>query len=157
MKKLHIYLPIPIIFFLAVFLTYWFSPRQLRMPNLDFLHLSLADINLYLILLISFIFVASGFYAILIRRTTLLPTHPQKTKAIVDTGIFRITRNPIYLGEAIFLFAWSIYLHSFWGILILIGFVIYTTQFQIKKEEEILLEKFGKTYADYCKKVRRWI
>lgn len=157
MNKLHTYLPIPIIFFLAVFLTYWFSPRELKMPNLDIMSISLADINLYLILLLSFICEAGGFYAMLIRRTTLLPTHPQKTKTIVDTGIFRITRNPIYLGEAIFLFAWSLYLQTFWGILVLIGFVIYTTQFQIKREEAILLEKFGKTYADYCAKVRRWI
>lgn len=157
MKKLHIYLPIPLVFFISLFLVYWFSSRKLAKINLDFLHLSLADINLYLIILVGLVFYLGGLFTMALNKTSLLPTHPHTAKKIVSTGVFKLTRNPIYLGEVILLFAWTIYLKTFWGILVIIAFVVYTTHFQIKREEEALRAKFGKTYIDYCAKVRRWI
>lgn len=157
MKKLHIYLPIPIVFFISLFLVYWFSPREFAQINLSLTKLNLVDINLYLIILVGLIFYLGGLFTMALNRTSLLPTHPHIAKKIVSTGVFKLTRNPIYLGEVVLLFAWTIYLKTFWGILVIIAFVVYTTHFQIKREEEALRNKFGKTYIDYCAKVRRWI
>lgn len=156
MKKLHIYLPIPVVFFIALFLIYWFSPQKFSPINLNFSKLSLMEINLYLIVFVGLVFYLGGLLTMAINRTSLLPTHPHTAKKIVDTGVYKFSRNPIYLGEAILLFAWLIYLKSFWGVFILIAFVLYTSKFQIKVEEKALEEKFGTIYTDYCKRVRRW-
>ena len=90
-------------------------------------------------------------------KTTVDPTKPGKASSMVTSGIYRYTRNPMYLGMVVVLFGGVIYYGNPFTILALLFLVWYLTQFQIKPEEEILKENFGKPYTDYMKRVGRWV
>ena len=89
--------------------------------------------------------------------TTVSPTRPQAASTLVTTGIYRVTRNPMYLGLVCVLVAWAVFLSSAWSLLGPLGFVLYMTRFQIKPEERILARLFGPTYSAWCARVRRWL
>ncbi|MDE2430116.1 MAG: isoprenylcysteine carboxylmethyltransferase family protein [Burkholderiales bacterium] len=89
--------------------------------------------------------------------TTVNPMKPENTSSLVDTGIYRYTRNPMYLGILLVLCAWLIFLASPWAASGVIGFQRYITRYQILPEEKILAGLFGSSYADYLSKVRRWL
>ena len=82
---------------------------------------------------------------------------PETASSIVTVGIYRFTRNPMYLGLAFALAGWAIYLANLAALLIVPIFVAYMTQFQIKPEERALLAKFGADFAAYMAAVRRWL
>lgn len=90
-------------------------------------------------------------------QTTINPLKPDEATTLVDSGIFAKTRNPMYLGLFLFVLAWAVWLQSAANILLLLTFVVFITNLQIKPEEEALRKVFGQTYTDYCKRVRRWI
>ena len=79
------------------------------------------------------------------------------TTTLVRSGVFRLTRNPMYLGLLLILLAWALFLGSGWSLLGPVVFVIYLNRFQILPEERVLAAKFGVEYAAYRKCVRRWI
>ncbi|MFA0338904.1 methyltransferase family protein [Vibrio breoganii] len=90
-------------------------------------------------------------------KTTINPLDPSQTSQLVSHGIFRFSRNPMYVSLALFLVAWSCLLLSVAALAFCGVFVLYITWFQIKPEEKVLMAKFGKQYAEYCHKVRRWL
>ena len=90
-------------------------------------------------------------------NTTLLPFVPQLASALVTQGLFRYSRNPIYVGDALLLMAWVIWLGTAINLLWLALFVLYMTKVQIAAEEQALQNKFGDAYQAYCQAVRRWL
>ena len=90
-------------------------------------------------------------------RTTINPFKPQNTAALVTSGVYRFTRNPMYLGLFILLLGWAAFLCSAFALLGPIAFVAYITRFQIVPEERVLSAKFGAAYSEYRARVRRWI
>jgi protein-S-isoprenylcysteine O-methyltransferase Ste14 len=90
-------------------------------------------------------------------RTTVDPFHPEAASTIVTTGIYRITRNPMYLGFLLALIALAVFLGNLASALLPIVFVIYMNRFQIGPEERALLTRFGASYEAYLRSVRRWI
>jgi protein-S-isoprenylcysteine O-methyltransferase Ste14 len=90
-------------------------------------------------------------------KTTFSPLNPDKASTIVATGLYRFSRNPMYLGLFIALTGWGLFLGNLASLACLPAFVRLITRFQIKPEERILSEKFGESYTDYLKQVRRWI
>lgn len=99
----------------------------------------------------------AGRMAFLRAKTTMNPLHPERAAALVEFGIYRFTRNPMYLGLLVILVAWAIYLASAWALIGLPVFVLYITRFQILPEERALTDKFGAAYSAYCARVRRWL
>jgi protein-S-isoprenylcysteine O-methyltransferase Ste14 len=89
-------------------------------------------------------------------KTTVDPVHPTKTSNLVTNGIYKFTRNPMYLSMMMLLLAFGIYLGNAFNTLIVAGFVGYMNRFQIGPEERVLGEKFGKEYNQYLSKTRRW-
>ena len=90
-------------------------------------------------------------------RTTVNPLKPGEATALVTGGIYRWTRNPMYLGMALALLGWGLYLGNF-GALVLIGaFVSYIDRLQIDPEEVALEARFGEAFTTYRKRVRRWL
>jgi protein-S-isoprenylcysteine O-methyltransferase Ste14 len=90
-------------------------------------------------------------------RTTIHPQKPEHTSQLVTSGIFQLSRNPMYLGMALILFgiaSWHGVLISFVFPLI---FITVITWLQILPEERAMRAKFGATYETYCKNVRRWL
>lgn len=90
-------------------------------------------------------------------RTTVNPLKPETASALVSSGVYRYTRNPMYLGFAIVLIAWSILLAWPPALLGVLGFVIYMNIFQIGPEERALASLFGEKFTQYCSQVRRWL
>lgn len=89
--------------------------------------------------------------------TTVNPLQPETATALVDRGIFARSRNPMYLGLLLVLSGWGVWLQSLTNLIVLAGFVLFITEFQIKPEERALQNVFGQAYADYAARVRRWI
>jgi protein-S-isoprenylcysteine O-methyltransferase Ste14 len=90
-------------------------------------------------------------------RTTINPLAPDKASSLVTGGIYRITRNPMYLGMAALLLAWAIYLANLAALAVLPLFVAYIDRFQIAPEERALRARFGEDFERYCLRVRRWL
>jgi protein-S-isoprenylcysteine O-methyltransferase Ste14 len=99
----------------------------------------------------------AGVIAIRRAQTTVNPRKPETATALVCSGIYTITRNPMYLGLLAFLIAWAVYLSSAWALLGPLAFIFYITRFQIVPEERALASLFGADYAAYRARVRRWL
>jgi protein-S-isoprenylcysteine O-methyltransferase Ste14 len=90
-------------------------------------------------------------------RTTPNPFKPEQTSSLVTTGIYRHTRNPMYLGLLLVLLGWAAFLCAAIALIGPVAFVAYITRFQIDPEERVLSAKFGATYSAYVAQVRRWL
>jgi protein-S-isoprenylcysteine O-methyltransferase Ste14 len=90
-------------------------------------------------------------------RTTVNPYRPDATAVIVRTGVYRYSRNPMYLGFLFVLGGWAVLLSNGFAIALLPLFVAYVSRFQIAPEERWLMEKFGEEFAAYRKSTRRWL
>ncbi|MEB0160908.1 isoprenylcysteine carboxylmethyltransferase family protein, partial [Pseudomonas sp. AH2 (2023)] len=89
-------------------------------------------------------------------RTTVNPLRPDKAAALVSGGVYRVTRNPMYVGMMLLLVAWAVYLDSAWVLAGPVAFVAYITRFQIAPEERVLRAKFA-DFDAYAARVRRWL
>jgi protein-S-isoprenylcysteine O-methyltransferase Ste14 len=89
--------------------------------------------------------------------TTVDPRFPDKSSQLVITGVYRISRNPMYLGLLLILLGWALYLMNFTAYLLLPVFVVGMNYLQIKPEERYLVQKFGEEFKNYTGKVRRWL
>ena len=111
----------------------------------------------YVFIVLGILFDLSAVGQFLRSRTTVNPIKPKNTNNIVSTGMYRISRNPMYLGMLFLLTGWAFHLAVLAPFLLLPVFVMVLTVQQIIPEEEILARKFGKNYLDYKQQVRRWI
>jgi protein-S-isoprenylcysteine O-methyltransferase Ste14 len=89
--------------------------------------------------------------------TTVNPTRPETVSALVDSGIYRVTRNPMYLGFFGILVGWAILLSNALACVMLPAFVFYLNRFQIEPEERVLAARFGISFQTYRSRVCRWI
>ena len=91
------------------------------------------------------------------QNTTVNPMTPEQVSALVVKGLYRYSRNPMYCAMALYLVACMLWLGNPLTGLVVILFVVYMNQFQIKPEEQALEQKFGQDFINYREKVRRWI
>ena len=99
----------------------------------------------------------AGVVAFRRARTTVNPLKPGSASWLVDGGIYRLTRNPMYLGFALALLGWGIFLGHPVSIAVLFAFVAYMNRFQIIPEEKALEALFGDAFKSYRTTVRRWL
>ena len=99
----------------------------------------------------------AGVVAFRRARTTVNPMKPETSSALVERGIYRRTRNPMYLGMALVLLGWAIWLGSAAAAAVLPVFTIYLTRFQIVPEERALAATFGEAFDGYRRRVPRWL
>ena len=90
-------------------------------------------------------------------RTTVNPLKPESASALVTSGIYRLTRNPMYLGALGLLIGWAFFLSNLAAFILTPTFVFYLNRFQIVPEERALAARFGAEFAAYRTKVRRWL
>lgn len=150
---MHLKIP-PAIVFLVSSLLLWgintiTSAYQLNIP--------FTRLMAYVIFAMGGLIGLSGIIAFRRNKTTVDPTMPENASKIVTTGIYRFTRNPMYLGMAIGLVGGSIYKGNPLTLLAVAIFVGYITEFQIKPEEKALRVLFGEVYENYLNSVRRWL
>jgi len=108
-------------------------------------------------LIIGLFFNFAGGISFRSAKTTGNPDRPENASSLVTSGIYRITRNPMYVGLLFLLLAWTTWLGSLFGLVIIIVFQLYMTRFQIIPEEKALSELFPEQFKDYCTQVRRWL
>jgi protein-S-isoprenylcysteine O-methyltransferase Ste14/catechol 2,3-dioxygenase-like lactoylglutathione lyase family enzyme len=90
-------------------------------------------------------------------RTTVDPLHPAAASRLVTGGLFRLSRNPIYLGMAVVLLGWAVFLSNPLTLLGIWLFALFLGRFQIRPEERALQAQFGEAFDDYAARTRRWI
>ena len=90
-------------------------------------------------------------------RTTWSPRAPGCTTSLVTSGIYRFSRNPIYLGMLLVLIGLVVALASPVAVVLSAAFVLYMGRFQIRPEEQTLSALLGQDYRDYAARVRRWV
>lgn len=100
---------------------------------------------------------AAGVVSFRLAKTTVNPLKPDTASSLVVAGIYRVTRNPMYLGALIVLIGWAVFLSNALALILAGTFVLYLNRFQIIPEEKALTTRFGPEFAAYCAKVRRWI
>ncbi len=156
MEFLKLKCPPPIVMLLSGLLSLLLSQR-----GGEFLQLQIADMSNLLwplsFLLAGVALAAAGVKEFITHHTTINPLEPNKTKHLVMSGVFQLTRNPMYLGMLIVLLGWGDFLDNFLGFSGALVFFLYMTAFQIKPEEAIMRDKFGEPYRQYCQSVRRWL
>jgi len=99
----------------------------------------------------------AGVRAFRSARTTVNPYRPHASSALVTTGVYRRTRNPMYLGLLLALVGWALYLANPWCLLLGFVFVPFMNRFQIRPEERALEQTYGEEFRAYCRKVGRWL
>lgn len=102
-------------------------------------------------------FCIAGVLAFRNANTTVNPVNPEATTALVVCGVYRLTRNPMYVGFALLLLAFAVWLGKMSAVLLVPIFVVYLQRFQIQPEEEALRARFGASFETYCQQVRRWL
>jgi len=88
-------------------------------------------------------------------QTSVIPYRP--TTAIIESGPFAVTRNPIYLGMALLYAGITLIVNTIWPLLLLPFILIVMQRGVIEREERYLERKFGDQYLSYKSRVRRWI
>jgi protein-S-isoprenylcysteine O-methyltransferase Ste14 len=112
--------------------------------------------------LIGIIFFISGLYLSMKgsnqfqKANTNINTFDEPDKLIID-GLFKYSRNPMYLGFIIALLGVTIILSSVESLIILFSFIIISDQWYVKFEEKVMIKKFEEEYKNYMKTTRRWI
>lgn len=144
----------PLVLTILVGTLIWFAnmalpATRITIPQAPWLSLALAACGIAVAVL--------GVAAFRQANTTVDPRVPNQSAQVVPTGIYKYSRNPMYVGFFLVLLAWSVSLQQLMALPLLAAFVAYLTRYQIIPEERFLKEKFGVEYVDYCRKVRRWL
>ena len=153
MKALELKIP-PVVVVLIVGALMWTIARALPVLPVAF------DGRTAVAAIIGLAGIGLGIAGIVIFRrmqTTVHPSEPDRASAVVAEGIYRFSRNPMYLGLALLLSGWAVFLGEAANIALLAVFVAYMNRFQIEPEERALETKFGAAYTDYKSSVRRWL
>jgi protein-S-isoprenylcysteine O-methyltransferase Ste14 len=153
LKWLELRVPPPVVALLAGVLM-WLAARAL--PALDFQ----LPARRTLAIAIALIGLAIAVYAVFqFRRagTTPNPMKPHDSATVVATGVYRYSRNPMYLGDLLILAGWAIWLANAAAFLGLPLFVAYLNRYQIAPEERALEARYGAEYTEYRRVVRRWL
>ncbi|TKB43530.1 methyltransferase family protein [Thalassotalea mangrovi] len=152
MKKLELKVPPLLLFLLSIPLMWLVRDQQHELFSISWLSL------------LALFFAVSGLLIIILaviefrrQHTTVDPRDPNQSSTLVCEGIFKVTRNPMYLGFSLLLLAWGMLLSSMLSLLWVPLFMAYLNQWQIKPEERLLRQKFPDQYPAYRQRVRRWL
>jgi protein-S-isoprenylcysteine O-methyltransferase Ste14 len=153
MKTLELKIPPPII---ALFIAIAMWLTKSFAPSFD-LNLPTRIIVVAAVLCLAGYFGIAGTVAFRRAKTTVNPLKPENSSALVTSGVYRLTRNPMYVSFTLILLAWMVFLSSITLIAGPLLFTLYITRFQIQPEERILQGIFGDTFTAYMLRTRRWL
>ena len=144
----------PPVYALMIGFLMWFLNRNFPMTH--FIDAPWNKIGIAIILIAA----SSDVWSIFLffkKHTTANPMKPANTTGLVTKGLYKITRNPMYVGLLTILTGYAIWLGSLSPFFVLPLFYFLITEMQIKPEEEALEKKFGQEYLNYKNSVRRWL
>ena len=153
MRRLELKVP-PVVVVLVTAALMWFAARAaprftFPLPGRRILASGLAMLGVLVC--------AMGVVAFRRARTTINPMTPAAASSLVRSGIYGLTRNPMYLGLGLILLGWAVYLSNAVAACALPGFVAYMNRYQIEPEEAALASRFKEEFAAYASRVRRWL
>tara|TARA_B100000214_G_C23736636_1_gene521324 strand:+ start:268 stop:711 length:444 start_codon:yes stop_codon:yes gene_type:complete len=144
-------IPPPLIVLVLV-ISIYFSSKKIDLINIPFqLQISFFILSIGLLI---FLYPVLQFIK---SKTTVDPIKFKKVNKLVTSGIFKYSRNPMYLGMLMVVLSTSIFYLNIFSILTPFLFIFWINKFQIKREEAFLTEKFGKEYLSYKNKTRKWL
>lgn len=153
MDRLELRIPPPVLAAIIAALMWWASSLAPAIAMSPMLRLPLAAA----IALLGLAFDFAALLSFRRARTTVNPMRPSASSALLTSGVYRLTRNPMYLGLLLMLIAWVVFLSSIWLLIGPLVFILYMNRFQIAPEERALSVLFPDWYATYKRRVRRWI
>jgi protein-S-isoprenylcysteine O-methyltransferase Ste14 len=153
MQRLDALIPPPIVAGAAVIGMWLAAPQGVRALAPPALRLGLA----LALATAGAVFAGAGLGVFRRLRTTVNPHRPTKASALATGGVYRVTRNPMYLGLALVLAGFAAWLWWWPALAGPLAFGAYITRFQIRAEERALERVFGDEYRAYCRRVRRWL
>jgi protein-S-isoprenylcysteine O-methyltransferase Ste14 len=107
------------------------------------------------LLMLAVLLVLAALHAFFRARTTVIPH--QQPSALITSGVFRLTRNPIYLADVLILLGLSLIWGSLLGLLLVPALFVLLERRFILAEEARLMAAFPDAFAAYCKATRRWV
>lgn len=152
MPNLELKIP-PVLQLIIFTLLMWFV--SLNLPGFSLAQEYQFSTIAALILIAAFVAI-SGIVCFKNARTTANPFRLDLSTALVTSGIYTKTRNPMYVGLLCLLIAWGVFLSNLYSLALTLGFVICMNRFQIQQEEKALASIFGEDYLRYKNNVRRW-
>jgi protein-S-isoprenylcysteine O-methyltransferase Ste14 len=153
MPALELKIPPPVVALLVAFAMWGISRGTDVSPAPDIIRLPLA----IALAVVGAAFDFLGLMAFRRARTTVNPMKPQSTSSMVCSGVYGVTRNPMYVGLFLLLCGWAVFLWSWLALVGPFAFAAYIGRFQITPEEKALSALFGAEYLAYKAKVRRWL
>lgn len=153
MKRFELLIPPPLVMLLSALLM-WLASEFFPALTKAWLHNVAAAVG---IALLGIAVSLTGIATFKRARTTIDPKHPAESSSLIRSGIYRYSRNPMYLGVLLVLVGWMFYLGNLLSILGTFIFIAYITRFQIIPEERLLEEKFQAMFLSYKNNVRRWL
>ncbi len=150
---MNLKVPPVIVVAITVFLM-WVIEKYLPV---EFLALNAPKWIIILTSILGIVCIVLGVIQFSVKKTTVNPHKPEDSTSLVSSGIYSISRNPMYMGMLMLLVFYGLFLGDGLVFLMLPVFIWYMNSFQIKPEEEMMIELFGDEYKDYQKRVRRWI
>lgn len=108
-------------------------------------------------LVVGIVFLLPAVISFLKHKTTVSPLSPSDATTLVTTGIYSISRNPMYVGMLLILVAIAFWFQALSGLIAVFLFFLIIDRLQIRMEEKQLLKIFGQAYRDYAQRVPRWL
>ena len=121
------------------------------------IHIGMEKILGSVVIISGLIMIASAIALFKKNKTTVTPLNPSKSTKLVIKGIYKYSRNPMYLGLSFLLLGVSIILNPIGGFVFIPLFILYLNLFQIIPEENAMSDLFEQEFLEYKKTVRRWI
>jgi protein-S-isoprenylcysteine O-methyltransferase Ste14 len=109
------------------------------------------------VVIVAALFLISAVVSFHLAKTTVNPLQPESASLLVVSGVFKISRNPMYVGFTLLLLAWNIYLSAPVLLIMVLLFTAIISRFQIIPEERAMLKLFGDQFTAYQQSVRRWL
>ena len=144
-------IPPPILVLILVSSNYFSSKK------IDLIHFPNQDLISIITLLIGVLILINPILKFIKSKTTIDPIKFKKVNKLIISGIYKYSRNPMYLGLLMIVISTSIFFLNIFSITTPLLFYCWINRFQIKREESFLTEKFGEEYISYKIKTRRWI
>ena len=148
-----VYLPPPLIYVL-VFLLAGFIQKRIKI-NESFFRTRMAIGIGAIFIVIAMIFLATSLVKFFKTKNTVVLIKP--ASSLQTTGIYSISRNPMYVGLAFLYLAITCFIGNWWNVILFPLIILIVQGYVIRSEEKYLERAFGKSFVEYRSRVRRWL
>ncbi len=148
-----VYVPPPL-FYVITFIAAVLIQGKIPLSDVQF-QLRITKIGGITLLIIALFFLFRSLRQFFLSKNTIILIKP--ASSLQTTGIYKISRNPMYVGLAIVYLGITCLIGNWWNIILFPLLLLIVQEYIIKREEKYLELEFGQDYEEYTRKVRRWL